>query len=206
VTDCTNGEIRDLLPEYAHGRLQGEHLVAVRTHVASCALCTAELALLERIRTSLAPVPAVDIHAIVARLPAPPARLQLVDSTPSRAPRRRVFFARPVVRAAAVLALVVGAGTWYFTPDAMPVIGGPAVVGAAPSEASTPSEPAMGSTGASPAVAAAAGAELATSVTADLDEAELRGLLEAIDGLESVPAAEGEEIVRGLGNAGSGEL
>lgn len=68
MRDCSNGEVRDRLPELMHDRLEGEALAVVQTHVAACADCQAELALLKQIRGA-AVAPRVDTSRIVAALP-----------------------------------------------------------------------------------------------------------------------------------------
>jgi len=87
MRDCSNGEARDRLPELMHDRLTGQALVALRAHVAECADCRAELALLEQIR-SAATAPRIDASRVVASLPryrAVPAWLRLARSAPMRA-------------------------------------------------------------------------------------------------------------------------
>ena len=71
--DCPDGAMRDLLPEYVHGSLLGAQLARVSAHVAACADCAAEVALLNAVRSAF-PAPAVDVAGIVAALPGPSAR------------------------------------------------------------------------------------------------------------------------------------
>lgn len=68
MRDCSNGEVRDRLPELMHNRLDGELLRVVRSHVDGCADCRAELALLVQLRSASA-APRVDTSRIVAALP-----------------------------------------------------------------------------------------------------------------------------------------
>lgn len=97
MRDCSNGEVRDRLPELMHNRLAGEMLVVVRAHVAECADCRAELALLEQLRSAVA-VPRLDSARIVASLP----RYRAVPVW-----RRAMQSAQ--LRAAAAVVLLVGA-------------------------------------------------------------------------------------------------
>lgn len=97
MRDCSNGEVRDRLPELMHNRLSGEALVIVRAHVADCADCRAELALLEQLRAA-AVAPRIDASRVVAGLPryrAVPAWRRMAGSAQLRA-------------AAAVLLLIGG--------------------------------------------------------------------------------------------------
>ena len=70
MTDCPNAEIRDLLPDLVHGTLAGAERQRVEQHVASCAECAAEVALIRRARAVLSrTAPAVDAARIAARIP-----------------------------------------------------------------------------------------------------------------------------------------
>ena len=71
MTDCPNAEIRDLLPDLVHGTLAGGDRQRVELHIAACADCAAEVALIRRARTVLSRgVPAVDAQRIAATIPA----------------------------------------------------------------------------------------------------------------------------------------
>jgi hypothetical protein len=73
MSDCLNGDLRDLLPDLAAERLSGAERARVASHVASCAACAAEVELLHAARRVMSRgVPAVDIARIVAALPKPP--------------------------------------------------------------------------------------------------------------------------------------
>jgi hypothetical protein len=78
MTDCPNGDIRDLLPDLLHGRLGAAKRAEVEAHVRDCADCRDELELLRDMRVALRPAPAVDVGAIVTSIP------------PYRAPARQV--------------------------------------------------------------------------------------------------------------------
>jgi hypothetical protein len=66
MSECTNGELRDLLPELVNGRLDAEMQHRVEAHVASCTECAEELALLRSLRASLMREPAIDTQRIAA--------------------------------------------------------------------------------------------------------------------------------------------
>ena len=66
MSECTNGEMRDLLPELVNGRLDAEQQLAVEAHVAECAECAAEVTLLRSLRPALMSAPVVDTHRIAA--------------------------------------------------------------------------------------------------------------------------------------------
>lgn len=70
MNDCPNAEIRDLLCDVVHATLAGAERRRVEDHVATCADCAAELALLRRARAVLArATPAVDASRIAAAIP-----------------------------------------------------------------------------------------------------------------------------------------
>ncbi len=73
MTDCSNVEMRERLPELVHDALAAGERAAVLAHVASCPECADELELLREAQRVLhgAPVPVVDTAAIVAALPRP---------------------------------------------------------------------------------------------------------------------------------------
>jgi hypothetical protein len=95
MTDCPNGDVRDLLPEYLHDRLTAAERRGMDVHLATCAACREELALLRDLRGTLRRAPAVDVDAIAAAIPAYRAA----------APRRAASGWRV---AAAIVAIAVG--------------------------------------------------------------------------------------------------
>ena len=93
MTDCPNGDVRDLLPDLLHDRLSPAVRREVEAHVSGCDDCRAELALLGAMRSTLRRAPQVDVAAIAAAIP------------PYRAPARRAWAGW---RAAAAVLLVAG--------------------------------------------------------------------------------------------------
>ena len=114
MRDCPNAEIRDLLPLMAHGRLTPAERDAVTMHVASCADCRAELALLQAAQRAIdGAAPRVDATAIA----------RAVESAVQvrRAPVRR-WASAPLRAAAAVVIMALGAtGVWVARRDAIAV-------------------------------------------------------------------------------------
>ena len=70
MTDCPNAEIRDLLPDLVHGRLDAAVRADVERHVRDCDECAAEVTLLRELRSAFRGAPKVDVAAIVAAVPA----------------------------------------------------------------------------------------------------------------------------------------
>jgi len=99
MNDCPNAEIRDLLCDAIHGTLTDGDRRRVDEHVATCADCRAELALLQRARTVLdRRTPAVDAARIAAAIP------------PRRATARALRFSTWRV-AASIAVMAVGAAS-----------------------------------------------------------------------------------------------
>jgi hypothetical protein len=69
MTDCPNADIRDLLPDLLHGRLENGDRATVEAHLRDCADCRTELELLRGLRGA-APAPRVDVSAIASAIPA----------------------------------------------------------------------------------------------------------------------------------------
>ena len=103
MSECTNGEMRDLLPELVNGRLDAETRQRVEAHVASCEECAAELALLRSLRPVLMRGPRIDARRIAAAVRAQTA----VGAT--RAPARGGIAAKWKVAIAAAALLAAGA-------------------------------------------------------------------------------------------------
>lgn len=75
MNDCPNAGIRDQLCDVVHGTLPDADRQRVEDHLATCADCAAEIALLRRARVALARrSPVVETAAIVAALPRPRSR------------------------------------------------------------------------------------------------------------------------------------
>jgi anti-sigma factor RsiW len=181
MTDCPNAEMRDRLPLLEAGRLDPAARAAVEAHVAACADCAAELALLRRVRAVTARTPVVDAGRIAAA----------VRDAARLAPRRRTQLAArpawsrwrvPAAAAAALLAALVWESRSNVDGDA-PV---PTVVGAAGS-------------GSDSGAAIEIGSALASGLTfggglADLTEMELEALATSIAEIDPLPAAEPPSI------------
>lgn len=109
MTDCPNDTMRDRLPELAHGMLPADEAMAVRAHLASCAACAAEFAVLETSRLVLhASAPKLDLAAITRAVTAPKPVLR-VDRGASTSPsvaKKPAWRSRQFLAAAASLLIV----------------------------------------------------------------------------------------------------
>lgn len=218
MSECTNGEMRDLLPELVSGRLGAEMQLAVEAHVAECEECAEELALLRTLRPVLMRGPVVDTTRIAAAV-----RAQVPASRAREATRRAAPW-RIAIAAAALLA-VGAAGYAVITRNrgaAREVAVAPAPrAGARDSvdsattreHGAAPNAPAprrTPETTAPPHQVAVAPAHAPDSVTAyasagvldnlsGLSDDDVRTLTASLDGISSVPDAEPEPDIDPLG-------
>lgn len=194
MRDCPNAEIRDLLPELVHERLDAATRPVVIAHVDGCDACTDELALLRRLVLVRVAAPAIDVARVVAALPAPPA---------AAVARRGRSWSRwgggvGLALAAGLAGVMVVHGPGR---DSREPAQGPSAVVRAPSMAPVASAPSVGSsTGAvaptpvpmhAPAASTRGELALAGSLEGVSDDG-LAKLLADIEALDAVPSAEPE--------------
>lgn len=177
TTDCTNETMRDRLPMLAAGALGASEAAALRGHLAGCAACREELAVLETAgRVFAAATPVIDTAAVLAKLPAAPGARPALRLVP--ASRRTFGLPRYALAAAASLTLVA---TLSFAVLRDRSGGGSVGVDIA-SDSSLPGAPSV-------PVAMLGGGDLA-----DLSAAELRALLAELDDIEATVAAEPSRV------------
>ena len=99
MSDCTNIQMQEWLPELLHGRLDAAARARVEGHLESCGECRAEYELLVSARASLRSLMPVDKGAIIAALPRAGARQA-----------RSAYHPRNVWRVAAAVAVIVLGG------------------------------------------------------------------------------------------------
>lgn len=172
MRDCSNVEVRELLPEAAAGALQGEAGRRMADHLAQCGDCVDELRVLRSARAVLLRAPAVDLSRIA------------VGVTSAARPRaeaaRRASHRRVALRAAASLLLVAAGATsvalWKGGSDA--TTGAPAslVGGAAP----------------------VGGGLALTAGLPELSDSEIEALLTDIDGLDAAYTLEPDATLPSL--------
>ena len=185
MSECANGELRDLLPELVNGRLDAEMQRVVESHVAGCDECAEELALLRALRPGLARGPVVDAAKIAAVVHA-----QRAEQPQNAAMRPR--FATPwrfAIAAAALLA-VSAIGYAVATPRSTPVQAPPQRVAVAPPHGAAPA--------ASPATTVVAGDGVLDNLS-DLSDDDVRTLTASLDGISSVPDADPSAGIDPLG-------
>jgi anti-sigma factor RsiW len=181
MTDCPSDEIRDQLPDFVHDQLNASERATVAAHLAHCAACTTEVALLRALRGTLQNGPTVDVARIVAALP-PPSRVARVG--------QRRFEWRI---AAAIAALIVGGSSAVILSGRLRES---EVAGSPIAEERTADAPRVQQVATS-----------GISIDADLAEAtavELEELLEELDAFDGLPAGEPEPTpaTAGVGEEG----
>lgn len=69
MTDCSNAEVRDMLPDFLHDGLSAADAAMVEHHVVTCADCAEELLLLRTVLSVRPRAAVTDVARIVASLP-----------------------------------------------------------------------------------------------------------------------------------------
>lgn len=197
MRECSNEDVRDLLPLLASGRLADDPRAAAESHIAECEACRDELVLLRAARQALAAAPAVDVGRVARAVP------PFAASDPKVVPiasRRR---GGPGWRiAAAALLLIGGTGALIAYQDRQAIPDASGVTAAAGIDADPGASPAPTPVGRTPRPSqASAGAGTAAAATeapqltfggglGDLTEDDLAALLAALDETDVIPAAE----------------
>src|SRR5687768_5247235 len=122
MNECMSAEMRDVLPDVVHGRLDAVKLAEVEAHVASCGSCAAELDLLRAVVASMPVVPAMDVQRIVAALPVAAKQGLLLhrgnaepaSESPEAVGRSRSVWSNPFLRVAAAVVVVAAGGLSLF--------------------------------------------------------------------------------------------
>lgn len=216
MTDCGNAEIRDLLPDLAGEALSPVERSRVQAHVDGCDECAAELAMLRTARAIRPVAAAIDVAAIVARLPRPVSRAAHDDDrsivslaahreaaqresarqAPARARRALAWSgSRSIWRMAATIGVII-AGGWSVV---MVRSGGIGVMSAGRSDsvqlvdAAERARSAVSSTGADSlmvTVASSAGVSVSFGDLGDYTDEELQGVLDRLDKWDGATSTE----------------
>jgi anti-sigma factor RsiW len=207
MTDCSNVEMRERLPELVHDALSAGDRAAVLAHVTSCTECAEELELLRNVQRTLGAmrVPAIDTAAIVAALPAAPrAAFPRPRVTPIARPARRsptLFRLAAAISFISIGGISVAVARSYLgqaTPSAVDTVRTDVASSSVgiPSQAANVTEPVA-------AVSADSRVLVVHPSIAALDDADLESLLGELDQLEAAPLAEPETTPGGRALAGA---
>jgi ribosome modulation factor len=201
MIDCPNGDVRDLLPDYLHDRLESSARMSVERHLAGCAACRDELALLRDLRGTLRRAPRIDVAAVAAAIPPYQARVRKGWTGGWRV-------------AAAIAAIVVGGASLTLVNRKHAIVANPERVAATPPIESIRSAPTTGTASPEtglptreiiratpqPSRRDAAPLQSAEPVSlamtgqslGDLSDGELSSLLDEIETLDGVPSTDVE--------------
>ena len=221
MTECVSAEMRDALPDLLHGTLDLVHAAVVQAHVASCSECARELALLQAIVASAPHAPPVDLNRIVAALPSPTGRgliLHRGGGEPVGSRRPQTIWSRPVLRLAAAAAIVTAGGLSLLvgrdvlnperqarpSVQSAPATARVAVETPGRVAASTPAKLVPKPT--APRTVASNGLSLVGGEVQDLSDEHLATLLNEMDHLDPIPAAEPEALTPTIGTSDSSGL
>src|SRR5687767_5797417 len=191
MSDCTNLEMRDLLPDLARGALTGPSLLAVEQHLATCASCRAELALVRNAQVVLAATPRLDTSRIAAAVVGAGRIRRDATTAVAQARRRRAWTIsvspRRVWLAAASVVAIVGAALLVTSvaldpgaPDLAPAVAQVEEAIAPAAVATTPTERVRSATRQPSRAELVVGGGLS-----DLADADLESLLRMLDGLDA---------------------
>jgi anti-sigma factor RsiW len=183
MSDCANVEIRELLPEYLHDRLDAAARARVAAHLTACEDCRAELATLEAVQRAYSRSPAIDTAAIVRALPRPAVRV--------RSTRRPVAW--QIAAAVSFISLggisLVVARSFFDggAPVTAPAVVAPAGAGASASDSPRVAQAGTTSPALRPAISFGGGVD-------DLTAEDVESLLGALESLEAAPPVEPEVV------------
>ena len=189
--DCLDGEMRDLLPEYANGVLIAEMHGRVSAHVARCEDCAAEVELIRSISAAYS-TPKVDLARIIASLPSP-TRQGNRGGSRFRAQQWRIAAGIAMIAIGGISVAVLrstmhSASTAIAVPA--PVAVQTPVASTSPAvQPSTPTELAQRTPQSTPV---AMGELSFGGGLSDLSDAQLKSLLREIDTLDGAPSTEPE--------------
>ncbi len=88
MSECTNVDMQDLLPEFIAEQLPARDRAALELHLASCDACRADHEVLLSVRHARPVPPLIDIASIVAALPRPGVAAATDDAAADSVPRR----------------------------------------------------------------------------------------------------------------------
>jgi anti-sigma factor RsiW len=225
MNDCASAEMRDALPDLIHGLLDEVRAAEVTAHVAACAECAADVALLRAIVASAPAAPAIDVERIVRALPRPTRQGFMLHrggenvASPASARPRRIWD-RSLLRVAAAVAVVTAGGlSLVVGRDVMnperqishSVTRSPAAKPTAQGARSAPAAavPNTATTAVPVRHVASVNADGLSLVgeTHELSDAHLATLLSEMDRLDAIPEAEPETVTPVVGDSNvSGEL
>jgi predicted anti-sigma-YlaC factor YlaD len=196
MNDCTDNDIRELLPDLLHGALGAGAVERAEAHLASCEECRAELQVLRTVQSAAVFAPTIDVDQVVRRIP-PYSRIVPAVEAPARSRLRSWLVAATVAIA------IVGVGSMVVTRQG--VTTAPTSVATTLPSATIPAQstPVVSKTPASGASSAVAvGTQPshthALAVAADVDgltDGNLVQLMSDMNRFDALPATESDPVI-----------
>lgn len=204
----THEELRDLLPDLLHGRLEGVRLSVLDGHLAECAECREELAALELVRNVPSFEPLIDAARIGSVIP-PYASPLVTRPSPIRRPAFQLLLvaAAVVVVVGSVLLNRIAAVAPVSNAAQRPVAATPSQTNAGvPTRSVVPTRrsrirSATESLATTPTVSRPRELQVAAGLQ-DLSDNGVRQLLRELDSFDGLPSSEPDPI--GLSDSSSG--
>jgi hypothetical protein len=69
MNKCTELDIKELLPDLLHGKLEAGARAQVEAHIASCEDCMEDLRVLRTVKSAAVFIPAIDVDRVVRQIP-----------------------------------------------------------------------------------------------------------------------------------------
>ena len=69
MNKCTEVDIKEMLPDLLHGKLDARAIARVEAHLGHCEVCTEDLEVLRTVKSAAVFVPPIDIDRVVRQIP-----------------------------------------------------------------------------------------------------------------------------------------
>jgi anti-sigma factor RsiW len=196
MNDCTDNDIREMLPDLLHGALGADAVARAEAHLASCEECRAELQVLRTVKSAAVFAPAIDVDQVVRRIP-PYSKIVPAVEAPARSRLGSWLVA------ATVAIVVVGVGSMVVTRQGATTA--PTSVATTLPSATIPAPP-MPVASKTPATGASSAAGIAArpshthalAVAADVDglsDGNLVQLMSDMNRFDALPATESDPVI-----------
>jgi hypothetical protein len=191
MNECMELDLKEMLPDLLHRKLQPDERARVEAHVTRCASCAHELRVLGIVTAATVFAPAIDVDKIVRQIP-PYKGVTPAVQTPARS--RVVSW----LVAASMFVVVAGGGSLLMQQRTAPARVGsirvPAPSVQTPSASATNDVLATSASGVAPSEQPTHALALAAGVDG-LSDGDLRQLMNDMDSFDALPAAEPEPVI-----------
>jgi anti-sigma factor RsiW len=195
MNECTENEIREMLPDLLHRTLAADTRARVEAHVASCEQCREELEVLRTVKSAAVFAPVINVEDVVRQIPP---YQKIVPAVERPATTRVVSW----LVAASMAIVVIGGGSLVLArrdvtngQNAIVITVPPVTIPAQPSQpTSTPRSGSQSET----TVAAVAPQAHALALAADvggLSDGNLEQLMTEMAQFDALPATEADPVI-----------